>query len=42
MGVTDPLWAAVDDFWMGKLQAPIPHSTRHWPTAPPRAFPRSR
>ncbi len=24
MGVTDPLWAAVDDYWMGKLQAPDP------------------
>jgi predicted O-methyltransferase YrrM len=22
--VTDPLWAAVDDYWMGKLQAPDP------------------
>ena len=22
--MTDPLWAAVDDFWMGKLQAPDP------------------
>ncbi|MDT7574435.1 MAG: hypothetical protein QOH17_768, partial [Pseudonocardiales bacterium] len=22
--MTDQLWAAVDDYWMGKLQAPDP------------------